>query len=456
VSQFPEGFIWGAATSAYQIEGAVAEDGRGESIWDRFCRTPGAVIGGDTGDVACDHYRRWRDDIALMRHLGLGAYRFSIAWPRILPAGQGAVNGAGLDFYDRLVDGLLEAGITPFATLYHWDLPQPLEDAGGWPSRTVAEAFVGYADVVSRRLGDRVKHWITHNEPWCAAVLGYGEGLHAPGLRHGASMLAASHHLLLSHGWAVPVIRQNSPGAQVGITLNLVPVAPASSDEADYDAFRRMDGAQNRWYLDPLYGRGYPPDVIADHIAAGNLPAEGWRAERPGDLTAISARCDFLGVNYYMRAIGRAGAAAALPPPPPPQSDVTDIGWEIYPDGLQEILTRVHFDYRPGTIYVTENGASYGTAPGDDGRIRDAARVRFLHDHLVAARQAIAAGVPLAGYFAWSLIDNFEWAYGYGQRFGITWVDYQSQQRVLKDSGHWYRRVIGDNRVVATEQGVSS
>jgi beta-glucosidase len=448
---FPVGFAWGAATSAYQIEGAAREDGRGESIWDRFCTKPGAVAGGDHGEVACDHYRRWRDDVALMRELGLRAYRFSIAWPRVMPSGRGAVNARGLDFYDRLVDELLAAGIAPVATLYHWDLPQTLEDAGGWPARATAEAFVDYADVVSRRLGDRVGRWITHNEPWCVSVLGYETGEHAPGRRSPAAALAASHHLLLSHGWAVPVIRRNAPGAQVGITLNLVPAMPASGSAADYDAFRRIDGKMNRWYLDPLHGRGYPADMLADHVAAGHVPAGGWPVVEPGDLAAIATRCDFLGINYYSRAVARSDAPDNLPPTVhvAPTSEHTDIGWEVFPAGLADILLRVHLEYRPGPLFVTENGASYATAPDDDGRIRDLARTRYLHDHLVEARRAILAGVPLAGYFAWSLMDNFEWAHGYRQRFGITWVDYASQVRVLKDSGHWYRRVIDGNAVVA-------
>ncbi|HEY5952186.1 MAG TPA: GH1 family beta-glucosidase [Kofleriaceae bacterium] len=447
---FPVGFAWGAATSAYQIEGAAHEDGRGESIWDRFCRTPGKVADGDHGDVACDHYRRWREDVALMRELGLRAYRFSIAWPRVMPTGRGAVNERGLDFYDRLVDELLAAGIAPVATLYHWDLPQTLEDAGGWPARATAAAFVDYADVVTRRLGDRVSRWITHNEPWCVSVLGYETGEHAPGRRSPAAALAASHHLLLSHGWAVPVIRSNARNCEVGITLNLVPAMPASASALDYDAFRRLDGTMNRWYLDPLHGRGYPADVLADHVAAGHVPAAGWPVVEHGDLAAIATGCDFLGINYYSRAVARSAEPGNLPRTVhvAPKSEHTDIGWEVFPDGLAEILLRVHLEYRPRQLFVTENGASYATGPDDDGRIRDLARTRYLHEHLVAARRAILSGVPLAGYFAWSLMDNFEWAHGYRQRFGITWVDYASQARVLKDSGHWYRRVIDGNAVV--------
>jgi beta-glucosidase len=449
VTGFPTDFAWGAATSAYQIEGAVGVDGRGESIWDRFCRTPGAVADGDHADVACDHYRRWRDDVGLMRELGLRAYRFSIAWPRIVPGGTGAVNQRGLDFYDQLVDGLIAAGITPFATLYHWDLPQPLEDAGGWPRRATAEAFVEYTDVVTRRLGDRVKHWITHNEPWCIAFLGYHEGHHAPGRREPSAALAASHHLLLSHGWAVPIIRGNARGAQVGITLNLMPAMPASPSSADYEAFRKFDGTMNRWYLDPLHGRGYPGDVVADHVEAGHLPASAWPVVEHGDLAAIAAPCDFLGVNYYSRAVNRSKSVAESDNLPrtvevAPPSQHTDMGWEVYPDGLGEILLRVHLEYRPTRLYAT--------APDSDGRVRDAARVRYLHDHLESSRRALAVGVPLAGYFAWSLMDNFEWAFGYRQRFGITWVDYESQRRIPKDSARWYRQVIDANAVVPIDR----
>jgi len=454
-TSFPFAFAWGAATSAYQIEGAVHDDGRGESIWDRFCHTPGKIAGGEHANIACDHYRRWRDDIKLMGELGINAYRFSVAWPRVIPTGTGAVNGRGLDFYDRLVDALLDVGIAPFATLYHWDLPQPLEDAGGWPSRATARAFVDYADAVSRRLGDRVKQWITHNEPWCASYLGYGNGEQAPGHRDPAAALAASHHLLLSHGWAVPVIRQNAPGAAVGITLNLVPAMPASPSAADYDGFRRVDGTMNRWYLDPLYGRGYPVDVLADARAAGHLPPGEWALIEPDDLAIIATRCDFLGVNYYTRAVARSRIPEADNLPRTvdvaPPSEHTDMGWEVYPQGLTDILLRVHLDYRPGPLFVTENGAAYATAPGRDGRIRDTQRVRFLHDHLLAARRAIDAGVPLAGYFAWSLLDNFEWSHGYRQRFGLTWVDYETQARTLKDSGRWYRQVIDANAVVPVD-----
>ena len=449
---FPKDFLWGAATSSYQIEGAWDEDGKGESIWDRFCRTPGTVREGDTGDVACDHYHRWREDVQLMKELGLQAYRFSIAWPRILPQGRGRVNQAGLDFYSRLVDGLLEAGIQPFVTLYHWDLPQALQDEGGWPARSTAEAFVEYADVLSRRLGDRVKNWITQNEPAVVAYLGYLTGGHAPGIRDMAQALRASHHVLLSHGWAVPVLRRNSPDAEVGITLDVNWHAPYSDSYADLRASRLMDGIYSRWFLDPLYGRGYPADVVADSIARGGLPPEGMTFVQEGDLEAIATPTDFLGLNYYRRDKYRGGEVSGsgqpaedVELPRDAEAGYTDIGWEIYPQGLYAILCRLHFEYRAPRIYVTENGASYATGPYEQGRVRDQARLEYLRDHFAAARRAIDAGVPLGGYFVWSLMDNFEWAFGYYQRFGIVWVDFGTQERIPKDSALWFSQVIAHN-----------
>lgn len=456
--EFPKDFIWGVATSSYQIEGAWDEDGKGESIWDRFSHTPGKIEDGSNGDVACDHYHRWAEDVALMASLGLQSYRFSISWPRVLPEGRGAINQAGLDFYSRLVDGLLEAGILPFPTLYHWDLPQALQDEGGWPARSTAEAFAEYADVVSRNLGDRVKHWITHNEPWVPAFVGYMEGRHAPGVQDWSTALSASHHLLLSHGKAVPIIRSNSPGAEVGITLNLSSAMPASPSAADYAAFRHFDGFLNRWFLDPLYGRRYPADMVDTYVSRGQLPADGMSFVQDGDLDAISDHTDFLGVNYYIRQVLRDDAAEENLPQTvfvAPESEWTEMGWEVYPNGLYELLTRLHLDYRPSKIYITENGASYSDGPDSDGRVRDQRRVDFLRGHLEAAHRAIQTGVPLAGYYAWSLMDNFEWARGYAQRFGIVWVDYDSQQRIPKDSALWYKDVIAQNGFPAGEAGVA-
>ena len=440
---FPSNFVWGAATASYQIEGAWDEDGKGESIWDRFTHTPGHVFEGHTGDVACDHYHRWPQDIELMKALGLRAYRFSIAWPRILPDGRGRVNQAGLEFYSRLVDGLLAADITPFVTLYHWDLPQALQDAGGWPARATAEAFVEYAGVVSAALGDRVKNWITHNEPWCVSILSHQIGAHAPGLRDTEAALRAAHHVLLSHGWAVPVIRANSPGAEVGITLNMEWVEAASRSAADARVAGEAEGRFNRWFLDPLYGRHYPADVVAGYAAA--LP-NGLDFVLPGDLDAIATPTDFLGLNYYSRRVARdEGAADNLPQEILADRPRTEMGWEEYPEGLYGLLNWLHFGYRPPKLYVTENGASFGNGPDAAGRVADTRRLNYLRDHFSAARQAMNNGVPLAGYFVWSLMDNFEWAEGYRQRFGIVWVDYETQQRIPKDSALWYRDVIAAN-----------
>lgn len=452
---FPDGFVWGAATSSYQIEGAVHKDGRGESIWDRFSHTPGKIMDGSNGDVACAHYDRYVEDVALLKDLGVKAYRFSIAWPRILPQGRGQVNQAGLDFYSRLVDELLRNDIQPYATLYHWDLPQALEDAGGWPARTTAEAFVEYADIVSKHLGDRVKHWITHNEPWCASLLSYAIGEHAPGYKDWPAALAASHHLLLSHGWAVDVIRRNSSQAEVGITLNFTPAEPASPSPADYAAFRYFDGFFNRWFIDPLYRGAYPQDMIAAYTAQGYLPANGPDFVQPGDMETIMTPTDFLGVNYYSRAVLRSDQIPEDQNLPrtvaqAPREEWTEMDWEVYPQGLYELLMRLHLEYRPTKLYITENGASYSDGPNNEGRVPDERRLRYLYEHFAAAQRAINDGVPLDGFFVWSLMDNFEWAKGYTQRFGIVWVDYETQQRILKDSARWYKQVIAANAVVAS------
>jgi len=445
---FPENFLWGAATASYQIEGAWNKHGKGESTWDRFAHTPGAIKNGDTGDVADDHYNRWKKDIALMKKIGLKAYRFSIAWPRILPAGRGKVNQMGLDFYSKLVDGLLEAGITPFVTLYHWDLPQALEDEGGWAVRSTAEAFVDYANLVSKALGDRVKNWITHNEPAVVAWMGYGTGIHAPGLKDFSLAVPASHHLLLSHGWAVPVIRRNSPGAEVGITLNVAWSVAASNSRADLNVVRASDGQWFRWFADPVFGRGYPYDVYEDFKKMGALPDE-MSFVKPGDMEAISTPTDFLGLNYYSRHVVRANTPDNDPQvvfsKPKTPENWTEMGWEIYPEGLTGILSRAYFNYQPLKVYLTENGASYSTGPDENGNVPDELRTNYLRTHFAAAHRALQAGVPLAGYFVWSLMDNFEWSHGYSQRFGIVYVDYQTQRRYLKDSAKWYKGVIKKN-----------
>ncbi len=445
--KFPDGFTWGAATSSYQIEGAWNEDGKGESIWDRFAHTPGKIEDGTHGDVACDHYHRWRDDIALMKSLGLQAYRFSINWPRILPAGRGAVNQKGLDFYSQLVDGLLDAGIKPFVTLYHWELPQVLQDLGGWPARLSAEAFVELADTVSKKLGDRVNHWITINEPWCVSFLSHQIGEHAPGLKDWNAAIKASHHVLLAHGLAVPVIRGNAPRAEVGITLNFNPAVPASPSTADIQAANYYDGYFNRWFIDPVYARGYPADVVAHYTTRGYITGLE-EFVQPGDLEAIAAPTDFLGVNFYNRTIIRDTTAPDnLPQTVFPEPNPTEMGWEVYPDSLYDLLCRLHFNYNPRKMFITENGASYADGPDLNGQIEDDLRIVYLRGHIAAAHRALQAGVPLAGYFQWSLMDNYEWARGYKQRFGMVWVNYQTQQRLPKASAFWYRQVITQNAV---------
>jgi beta-glucosidase len=436
------------ATSALQIEGGQAEGGRGESVWDRFASKPGAIADGSNPSRACDHYHRWRDDIGLMESLGVGAYRFSIAWPRVLPDGEGAPNQAGLDFYDRLVDGLLASGIEPFVTLNHWDMPQALMDRGGWPSRDAVPAFVDYAAAVTRRLGDRVRFWVTHNEPWCIATLGYEEGAHAPGVRRPASALATAHHLLLSHGGALDVIRENSPDSEVGIVLNLVPPEPATDSVEDVDAARQFDGGFNRWYLDPLFRGEYPTDVIGDRVRRGHLESEALPFVREGDMATIRTPMDFLGVNYYSRAVVKAGpdgnpvGADVIP-----EEKLTEMGWEVYPQGLTDTLLRVHREYGPPSILITESGVAFPDMAGKDGRVSDPRRVEFLRAHMAAAHRAIEDGVPLRGYFVWSLMDNFEWQHGYTKRFGLFRVDYDTLKRTPKESADWLRETVARNAV---------
>jgi beta-glucosidase len=437
----PPDFVWGAAVSAYQVEGAVDEDGRGESIWDRFTATPGTIANGDTGAVACDSYHRYRDDVRLLNELGLDAYRFSISWPRILPEGRGRVNSAGLDFYDRLVDELLAVGVEPYATLYHWDLPQALEDRGGWPQRETVDAFVEYADTVSERLGDRIKNWITHNEPWVAAWLGYGVGEHAPGRRSQADALATAHHLLLSHGRAATVLRHRT-GARVGITLDAVPMHPYTESEADLAAARYEDGFRNRWFLDPVLRGEYPADMLERY--ADDLPQIV-----DGDLREISAPLDFLGVNYYRRHVVRSAGSNGSAIVESPDVERTAMGWEVYPDGLVELLVRLHEEYDVPPIYVTENGAAFDDTRRN-GTVDDPERTAYIARHVEALARASEQGVPLAGYFVWSLLDNFEWTRGYGKRFGIVYVDYETLERVPKASYHWYRELIAAERGTAS------
>jgi beta-glucosidase len=435
---FPDDFVWAAATAAYQIEGAATEDGRSESVWDRFSATPGKVRSGDTGAIACDFYHRYPEDVALMRELGLDAFRFSIAWPRVIPDGRGKVNEAGLDFYDRLVDELLANGIKPFVTLFHWDTPQALEDGGGWTERSTAELFVDYVDAVAARLGDRVDRWITHNEPWVVSWIGHAWGMHAPGRTSEADAIAVSHHLLLSHGWAVDALRRAAPGAEVGISLNLAHVDPVADTPEDRAAAREVDGRENRWFLDPIFRGDYPADVL-ERFAATPPPV------REGDLKAISAPIDFLGVNSYFRRLVGAGADG-LDAVHVAGAQYTDTGWEVHPEGLYKLLVRVANDYEPPVIYITESGAAFGDLRGHDGSVHDPERVDYLASHIDAVGRAIEGGVPVRGYFVWSLLDNFEWAHGYSKRFGIVYVDYPTLERVPKDSFDWYREFIASRR----------
>jgi beta-glucosidase len=438
---FPSDFVWGVATSSYQIEGATGADGRGVSIWDTFCRTPGKVVNGDTGDVACDHFHRYPEDVDLMAQIGVNAYRFSIAWPRILPQGRGTVNQKGLDFYDRLVDSLLAKGIEPFATLYHWDLPQPLEDAGGWPYRSIVDAFVNYADVVSRRLSDRVHNWMTHNEPWCISFLSYAIGHHAPGRQDMAAAVRASHNVLLSHGLAVPVLRANgTEKTRVGIVLNFTWQDPASDSPEDQAAAWRLDGFNNRWFIEPVFKGQYPADML-------EIFGQDTLGIQPGDMEKIATPIDFLALNYYTRSVvahdpgGIYFQARSLEQ----EGEHTTMGWEVYPQGLYNFLTRFHTEYSPKAIYITENGASFDDVVAADGQVHDERRTAYLEAHFAAAHRAIQEGVPLKGYFVWSFMDNFEWAWGYTKRFGIVYVDYPTQKRILKDSGAWYSRVVRAN-----------
>ncbi|HET7027967.1 MAG TPA: GH1 family beta-glucosidase [Candidatus Limnocylindrales bacterium] len=444
-NRFPAGFLWAVATSAYQVEGAAGEDGRGDSIWDRFCRQPGAVANGDTGDVTADHYHRWREDVDVMAELGLNAYRFSIAWPRLFPEGRGRLNRRGLAFYDRLVDALLEHDIAPLATLYHWDLPAALEDEGGWLERSTVDAFGEYAAACFEALGDRVTTWFTINEPWVVAVLGYQAGIHAPGIRDFRSGLVAAHHLLLAHGRAVEAFRRSGKPGRIGPVLSLWPTYPASDSPGDRAAAVGSDGYTNRWFLDPLLRASYPEDTrkLFESVA-GPLDFV-----RDGDLAVIGMPSDLLGVNYYTRRVVRASAEGHLPwavVPASPGVPHDDRGWEVVPDALFDLLVRLRDDYGNIPLIITENGGVFHDAPRPDGRVTDAGRSDLLDGHLAAAARAIAAGVRLEGYCHWSLLDNFEWAEGYRWRFGLVWVDYPTGARTIKDSARAYAAIIRANR----------
>jgi beta-glucosidase len=437
--QFPDGFLWGVATSAYQIEGEGEAGSRAPSIWHTFSHTPGKTKNGETGDVACDHYHRWPEDVALMKELGIQAYRFSVSWPRILPEGKGRVNQKGLDFYGRLVDALLEAGITPMVTLYHWELPQPLQDAGGWPHRATMDAFVELADVTSRAWGDRVKEWITHNEPWCTSFLSHQLGVHAPGWRDWGAAFRAAHHVLVSHGRAAQQIRTNVPDAEVGIAINFEPASPADDSPEAYRAAQLWDGYFFRWFVDPLHGRYYPADMVNYYTQQGHLP-NGLDFVHDGDMETIATPLDFFGVNYYTRHLSPAGETPDnLQFVRNPGAEYTMMNWEVHPDSFYKLLNRLYFEYGMKKILITENGCSYPDAPHDPKRID------YLRGHLTAVHRAIQNGVPIAGYMQWSFMDNYEWAEGYAQRFGIVHVDYETQTRTPKDSAYWYRDVIAAN-----------
>ncbi|MEL7367444.1 MAG: GH1 family beta-glucosidase [Myxococcota bacterium] len=448
-TRFPQDFVWGVATSAFQIEGATATDGRGESIWDRFASQPGKIEDGTDGARACDHYNRWQEDVDIIASLRVGAYRFSISWPRVFAKGSGPINSAGLAFYDRLVDTLLARDIEPFITLYHWDLPQTLQDKGGWLARDTARYFADYAHEVGRRLGDRAKKWVTHNEPWCSTILGHEAGEHAPGLKDRSKALAAGHHILLSHGLAVDALRDTFSDLEIGIVQLLCPGYPASDSDADVEATEVFEDDFNRWFMDPIAFGRYPQKAVARARAQGFIYEQHPVLAEPNDLEIISAPIDFVGINYYRRAIVRAEIPERDNRPrelfSPPKEEMTDMGWEVYPEGLYDVLKRVQDEWKFKKIFVTECGAAYGDGPDDNGQIRDLRRIKFLDEHFANAERAIADGVQVAGLFVWSLMDNFEWAFGYRKRFGLVWVDYATQERKLKDSAHWFREFIETN-----------
>jgi beta-glucosidase len=442
-NQFPKGFYWGTATASFQIEGAIHEDGRAESIWDRFAATPGKISTGEIGEPACDSYHLYLDDIALMKAMHNNAYRFSTAWPRIIPDGDGKVNPLGLDYYDRLVDALLAADITPFITLYHWDLPQALQDKGGWATRATVEAYVRYVDITVARLGDRVQHWSTHNEPWCVSILSHELGEHAPGLTDRRIALQVAHNVLVSHGLAVPIIRQHCPGAQVGIVLNFSPAYPATDTLADQVLTRREHARFNLWFLDPIAGRGYPQDAWEGY---GNAVPQ----VLTDDMKIIAAPLDYLGVNYYTRHIchdPKGGEGSRLLNQRS-KTDLSDRDWEIWPQAMYDLLVWLGNGYNFKDIYLTENGASYNDVMTSDGAIHDPKRKDFLKKHLSTLLRTIEAGVPVRGYFCWSLMDNFEWACGTSSRFGLAYTDFPTQKRTLKDSAIWYGKAAQANAVL--------
>ena len=435
IPHFPADFVWGVATSSYQIEGASSEGGKGPSIWDDFCRVPGAIADGSDGRVACDHYHRWPEDLNLIAELGVDAYRFSVSWPRVQPLGQGAWNPAGLDFYERLVDGLLERGIKPYMTLNHWDLPAALQAGGGWAARDTVHRFVDYAAHMAARFGDRIAAITTHNEPWVVAVLGHETGIFAPGVRNRATAMQVAHHLLLSHGLALQALRAQGSTSRLGIVLNLSPIGPATDSAEDAAQAWLEDGRAVRWYMDPLFKGAYPADVLA-HLGADAPAVE------PGDMNDIATPMDFLGLNYYSRSVVSAAGPWDVQAG---GREITDMGWEVYPEGLTELLLRMAKDYPVPTLFVTENGGAFKEQL-IDGRVHDVSRTDYIARHIAAVDQAMRLGVKMGGYMVWSLMDNFEWASGYAKRFGIVHVEYATQQRTLKDSALWYRDFLKTQR----------
>ncbi|MFZ6815893.1 GH1 family beta-glucosidase [Undibacterium sp. Rencai35W] len=433
---FPDDFVWGVATSAYQIEGAADQDGKGLSIWDTFCRQPGVIADNSNGDIACDHYHRWEEDLDMIAGLGVDAYRFSVSWPRVRPGGSGDWNEAGLAFYERLVDGLLARGIKPYLTLNHWDLPDELQAGGGWANRATVDRFVEYALGIAYRLGDKVVSIATHNEPWVVAVLGHESGVFAPGIKNRQTAIQVSHHLLLSHGLALQALRESGCKASLGIVLNLSPMHAASDAPADLAKTRLEDGRLLRWYMDPLFKGRYPQDILDD--LGDDAPVV-----HAGDMRAIATAMDFLGVNYYSRSVVSADKPWDVHSS---GRDVTDMGWEVYPEGLTELLVRLHRDYPVPPLYVTENGGAFKDQLSD-GRIHDTGRTDYIQRHIAAMADAMREGVRMGGYMVWSLMDNFEWASGYEKRFGIVHVDYDTQIRTLKDSARWYRDFLGRQKI---------
>lgn len=440
---FPSNFVWGTATSSYQIEGGGLDDGKGECIWHRFSHTDGKIWNNDTGDIACDHIHRYPEDIQLMKTLGIDAYRLSVAWARVLPAGMGAVNEQGMDFYDSLIDALLRENITPHVTLYHWDLPQALQDKGGWENPDSVKWFADYVDLMTRNLGDRVKNWITHNEPYVVSMLGNELGYHAPGKQDPVAAYTVAHHVMMSHGVAVPIIRQNSPGAEVGITLDQTYSAPMTDSHEDRMAARRFDAYHNDWFLEPTFRGTYPADLVK------YLEPKGVFANIDlGDIETACVPIDFLGINYYTRNMifHQEGGTLDIGFGQNENGQFTGMSWEVYPDGLLHTLVYLHNAYFPPKIYITENGCAYDDPEPADGIVDDPKRAEYYQSHLDAVSQAIDMGVPVQGYFAWSFMDNFEWAYGYEKRFGLFYVDFETQERTPKASAHYYRDRIARER----------